>query len=371
MTDEDNTVGAVARKMVSEDARWIVDALVAARQSSQEAAGVVALLLIGHSSRIVYEGSLAIRSADPDLGVPSLASELKDVHADVITRSRHATKLLDDTKKSLDDLQSEMGGYYARHRQEFTGNSAKWARFMERDLGLYSAAGRLLGATIPLQFRMGLLADSKVADLGQQLYEISQEHGSVQVLLSQAAGDSSPVTYDADYGPLGRIEDSDVLTDRYLSSRYDTALPLEAKLLLLMIEGELNVSSVLLPFTEARHPDAVFRARTISLIHALSGIQQVLERFNGSSQSPSTQAIRAYLSEPRVQRLLGPGGPRNIRNRCMHYEIKDKSLALDTSKPMNGIVEAVYPNMSFGAFNKEVTNTTTELSEALRNWTPQ
>jgi hypothetical protein len=107
--------------MVAQDARWIGDALLSAGSSRNS--GWLTLMLIGHAARIVYEGSKAMRSGDPAVGLPELAAELTDRYGSVVTRARHAGKFLDDTKKSFDKLSDEMADFYAAHQAEFLGNA--------------------------------------------------------------------------------------------------------------------------------------------------------------------------------------------------------------------------------------------------------
>src|SRR4051794_32820601 len=142
--------------MIAQDARWIADALLSTQRHSS-GKGWLPLVLTGHSARIVYEGSVALRSSDPNVGVPPLAALLEDRFGDVVARARHAGKLLDDTKKSYGQLREELAAFYDAHNEEFSANAVRFARWMEPDLGLYSApGGTIVGSTITSQFRAGL-----------------------------------------------------------------------------------------------------------------------------------------------------------------------------------------------------------------------
>jgi len=70
---DEGSAGAAARAMLAQDARWIADAML----SAQSGEGWLPLVLLGHSARIVYEGSIALRSANPAVGVPELAQTLE------------------------------------------------------------------------------------------------------------------------------------------------------------------------------------------------------------------------------------------------------------------------------------------------------
>lgn len=82
---DDIAAGSVARAMLVEDSRWIADAFLSARINS----GWISLLLLGHGTRIAYEGAVTLGSENPNVGVPEVARSLEKQHYDVIARSRH------------------------------------------------------------------------------------------------------------------------------------------------------------------------------------------------------------------------------------------------------------------------------------------
>lgn len=353
--------------MIAQDARWIIDALLSAQNRSTSSA--VTLALLGHASRIAYEGSVAIRSKDPNLGVPDLAAMLPDRHADVITRARHATKLLDDNKKTYQDLLTAMADYYALHHAEFTGNAVRFARPFETDLGLFVASSRVLLGTIPLQFRLGIAPTVTIGDLGPLMYKVAEDQGSVLAVLAAADDDTVAPSPTIDYTPLGRISEKDRKTHKYLERRYDPTLPIEAKLLLLMVEGEVATTHLVLPLTEKGHKEAVFRARTVSLFHALRAIETVLSKYPAAS-SAKTNCVRSLMAESATRRLLDDRGARKIRNRCMHYQILEKSLRFEPNLPMHGIVESLYAGQSFHQLNVAVRAVVGRVAEVLAGWIP-
>jgi hypothetical protein len=130
--------------MVAEDARWIAD-VVQSTTSLPDASAYVSLVMGHHFVRIVYEGAAAVRSTNPDVGVPALAELLEDRYAAITARARHATKLLDNTKKSYADVLLDLAKEMKTHHEALTGNSVWWARRWEADLGLYSLNGAYAG----------------------------------------------------------------------------------------------------------------------------------------------------------------------------------------------------------------------------------
>jgi hypothetical protein len=352
--------------MVAQDARWIADAMLSTL-NHESGAGWLPLVLVGHSSRIVYEGSILLRSSDPDVAAPHLAALLDDRYGETIERSRHAGKLIDDTLKSYAQLKDEMSEFYLAHHDEFSGNAVWFARWLETDLGLYCApGGRILGNNVTGHFRAGLSSATSLAQMGGQLFEVAEEQGGALSVLAAAAGDATSPTSTFDYGDLGRMVGKDRKAVAYLAKRYDPVLPVESKLLLLMVEGEINTTDLVLPLIERGHEQAVFRARMISTYHALRAVEEILNA-DPLADSPATIRVRSLLDESPTRGLLDDRGIRQVRNRCMHYEIRNGSLALDAAMPMFGILEALC-DRTFEELNVIVRAISARLAEALSLW---
>ena len=367
MTHEPGVLLAIAaRSMMAQDARWVTDAVLSST-GREDMRGVIPLLLLGHSARITHEGSIALRSRDPNVGISVFADLLPDQQSPLITRARHATKLLDDSAKTFDDLLGEMADYYAQHHAAFTGKAVPLARWLECDLGLFLVEGRPLAGTIPLQFRFGAPPTLAISQLHALLYDVSVELGGALAILAAADGDGSPPSSTVDYRTLGRVSSRDRKAAKYLDARYDPALPIEAKLLLLMAEGEASTTCLVLPHTESSHQEAVFRARVVSLFHALSAVDRILNRYP-SAQSSRTRVVRELVSDTAAQRFLHDPGLRRVRNRCMHYEIRDPTVALDLSAPMFGLVESQFPGYSFDQLNIEATGLVRRIADVLASW---
>jgi hypothetical protein len=60
-----SAAGTVARTMMFEDAAWAADIIYSAQAEHDHVTSLLPTLLIGHWSRIIYEGSLALRSPNP------------------------------------------------------------------------------------------------------------------------------------------------------------------------------------------------------------------------------------------------------------------------------------------------------------------
>lgn len=115
----------------------------------------------------------------------------------------------------------------------------------------------------------------------------------------------------------------------------------------------MNTSIRILPATATGHDDAAFRARVITLYHAVSALTQV-EAAHSQVKSVHLNRLRTLLASPEKQRLYSAHG-RQVRNRCMHYEIRGTLAgALDPTTPMNGIVEALPNGRAFHDYKSDV-----------------
>lgn len=354
-------LGRAARSFVAHDARWAADVALSSALRD-DTRGVIALTMFGHTSRIVYEGSIALRSQNPHVGVPGLTALLPAAGSEVTTRARHAAKLLDDTKKSQNMLLAEMKAYFGAHHDHFTGNAVWFARALETDLGLCRVNGRLIGATIPLQFRLGTPASISIADLGPILYTVSQEQGSVLAVLAAAAGDATPPAPSDVLRTLPRVSTRNRKSATYLARRFQPMPNIESKLLLLMLESEIGVALELLGHTETGHQEAVFRARMVAAYHVLSGIRDLAD-----SIPDRPAGIHRLLAVPAVDRMLTDPGLRKLRNRCMHYEIRETNLSLDPAAPLFGLTEALC-GMGFDELRAVVIEVMERTRDALSAW---
>jgi hypothetical protein len=285
-------------------------------------------LLLGHNFvRIAYEGPIAIRSAGPCVGIPELAALLSDGFAQVTERARHLTKILDNTKKSYADVLSEFAAELKIHHDALTGNAVRLAWWLETtDLGLFYVDGALVGATVPIAYRLGLHPANPATMWGADLNAITHEWGGTLAVLGAAALNGSEPEASLDFTGI-RVTSRDRRADRYLASRFDPQFPLELKIMILMIEGDLNTARLILPRTARGHQDAAFRARTVTAYHCLSALSRISDQYLGLS-TRGLDGLRALLVDAATQRLLSPSGEK-VRNRSVHYEINDPAIPPD------------------------------------------
>lgn len=354
----------VARAMIAEDAHWVADVVTS---STSTGSGAVLALALGHLfARICYEGALALRSAR--IGIPILADLLNERHSATTTRTRHTVKVLDDTKKSEEDVLSELRAVHESVHAALMRQGSPLRRWLSTDLGLHIVNGSVVVVTTPTAFRLGLDVTDLHSMAGENLHEVVHEWGQTTIVLTAATGQPfNPDEGTLDFGNV-KIDYRDRVTSRYLSGRFDSAFSTEEKLLLAMLEADLSTSLVLLPLTEHGHEMAVFRARVITLLHGLHALQRLLAR-HPRLESDGTRSLRRLLADAPTGRLLGRGGTA-VRNRCMHYELRDPRIVLDPALPMAGIVEAVYPGATWEVFESDVLRVSERTVDVLRAWQP-
>lgn len=356
---------AVGRKMLAEDALWIADAVFSSSESRQK--GILPLLLMGHTARIVYEGSVLIRSSTPGVGQPDLACRLPASQTAVIEKARHATKLFDDTSRPYQILLQEMDAYLFRARADFLGNTPyRWARRWETDLGTYRHGSNTVGITPTVAYRMGYSAAATHADLAKEAFPLSHSQGQALGVLIQADGQTQPLTPTLNYKRLGYLGLRDRRSDKYLSGRYDTAFTEALKLVLLHIEADLNSTLLVLPHTAIGHEEAAFRARVVTTYHALNALAEV-DAAHPQAASPDVTRLRALLGSPERQRLNSAHG-RQVRNRCMHYEIRAKTGVLNPALPLNGIVEALPGGRPYADYRADIDTVLAEATSLMCDW---
>ena len=315
--------------------------------------------------RIAYEGAIAIRSPNPHVGVPDLGALLNDTFAQVTERARHLTKMLDNNGLSYAEVLSSFAVEWEQHHNAFTGKAVRFARWLETDLGLYFTDGFLVGATVPIGYRLGTDPAQPNSMFGAALNEVTRELGGNLTVLRAATFDSSEPKATLDLTNI-RVTNRDRRADRYLEGRFDRQFPLELKLLMLMIEGDLNTARLILPHMAPGHENAVFRARAVTCYHCLSSLRRICDQYPGLS-TRGLNDLRTILGSEPVQRLLSAGGEK-VRNRSVHYEMNDPAIIPDLTRPMYGLVEAVCSGQTWERFDQDVRETTERTAEFLASW---
>lgn len=359
--------GAAARELVAQDARWLMDAAVSSRVTRGDVGSVVGLLLVGHFSRVAYEGARVARHPDPKVGIAELARLLPDEHSDVIARARHATKLLDDTKKTVADIGHELALALDAQRREFTGNAPKLLRWAETDLGIFTLSQRLLLTTVSAPIRFGQSLEPDLETMGSRAYGVSVKLGEAICVLAALGGALPSQEATLDLSMVALVSNTDHRSETYLRGRFDPDLAEAAKLLLLLIEGDVNLAQHVLPLTGTGHEAAVFRARFVVAWHALSAVQQILDAYPGAVGRGALQ-LRSELNSSQSAALRTHQGSKALRNQCVHYMLRHDIADIDVQAPMFGLVEALWEGQTYLSVGSLVDDVLERLSDMLHGW---
>lgn len=359
----------VAHSMMFGDAAWAAETIYSCPPAPRDVGSLLPTLLIGTWSRIVYEGSVALKAAKP-VGVPAMANLLEHRYRDVLARARHSTKLLDDTKKGFDDVLADLTAYHDAHLEQFTGNVPVALGWLEQDLSLTTIDEHLVGTSITTHIHLGQLPTtiSDTDALGEAIRAASEEQGGALAVLLGLGGGAYEPRPTMDLNPLAGLSARDVRSDQYLERRYDPTFSPPLKLLLLGMEADLGMCAQVLPVLAPGHRDSEFRARVGTVFHALNALREVAHRYSGSNDATHAAALEPVLTDPAVVRLAEPDA-RVVRNRCVHYEIVGPVASkLAPGAPMHGIVEAA-TGRTFEEFDADVQHAADVAARALQAWT--
>lgn len=359
--------GAVARELVAQDARWLMDAAISSQVACGDVGSVVGLSLVGQFSRVAYEGARVARHPDPNVGIAELAQLLPDEHSQVIARARHATKLLDDAKKTLADIGHELASALGAQRQEFTGNAPRLFRWVETDLGVFTISNRLLLTTVSAPIRFGQSLEPDLEKMESRAYGVSVKLGEAICVLAAMGGVLPSQEATLDLSMLSSVASSDYRSWPYVHRRFDPDLPESAKLLLLLIEGDVNLAGYALPLTGMGHESAVFRARFVVVWRALSAIQQILDTYPGAVGRGASQ-LRSELNSSQIAILREHEGSKALRNQCVHYMLRHDVVDFDVQAPMFGLVETLWEGQTYLSVESLVGEVLDRLSDLLHGW---
>lgn len=367
MPTPDELKVAVGRLLLLEDALWIGDILTSAHRHDGPAQAMVSLLLSGHAARIVYEGRELLTSPNPTVALPDFADLLPtEVHPS-IAPARHATKMLDNAVKRgrpVNEYELDIHEAWMSQRRELRAKVRRGFTWLQPDLGFYTLNGDVVGATIPLHLRFAL-NEVPVAERERVFRKLGLDLYTSLRVFSYLSGKVDAITPTLDLRPIDHIKDNDRSVNRYLKRGYDGVANMDQRLLLLLIESEVNTAATLIPLLTGSHVAAAFRARLISLWHALSSTKKILSA-DPASASPAAERVRAVVESADTLRLSAKGMD-VVRNRSMHYEIRGKTAFTFSNGPMFGIVESVTTE-TFESLDTVVRDVSEDLSVALREW---
>jgi hypothetical protein len=316
--------------------------------------------MLSINARVAYEGRKVIQSADPSVGVPHLVPFLAEDESPSVEKARHAAKLLDNTRKSIEDFRAEMHSYSKAHRAWMSGRTPRFLQGLVKELGVATFDGHIVLATIPTQVRFDLPAGD-LGDTRDAVMKLGMDLGKDLSAFQLMAGSDYQATASLDLSYLRNISWDDHYVRRFLPRQYEAALGNEGKMLALLLESDLNTLVFLLAQTFSGHQSAFFRAAMITLWHVLVSLQALLDAH------PAALAIRVreLLASEDVTTFLDPRNKR-IRNTFVHYVPQD--LAFDTSRPLRGLVDLLNPAEDFASLSTLTWRLAQATRETVEMW---
>jgi hypothetical protein len=348
--------GNLARELLWTDAAWCLDVFKSA-QATEDSVSFVTWMMLSINARVAYEGRKVIQSTDPNVGVPHLVSFLAEDESPSVEKARHAAKLLDNTVKSLDDFRAEMRSYWKAHRVWMSGRTPRFLHGLVKELGVATFDGHVVLATIPTQVRFVLPA----GDTRDAVMKLGTDLGQDLSAFHLMAGSDHQITATLDLRGLQNITWDDYYVRKFLPEQYEAALDNDAKMLVLLLESDLNTLVILLSQLSSGHQSAFFRTAMVTLWHVLVSLQSLLDAYPGARAI----RVRELLASRDVTTFLDPRNKR-IRNTFVHYV--PQNLPLDASRPLRGLVELLNPDQDVASLSALTWRLAQATRETVEMW---
>lgn len=351
--------GQLARELLFTDAAWCLDVYNSARAT--EAGGSFApWMMLSINARIAIEGRKVIEFPDPHVGVPDLTRFLAEDESPSLEKARHAAKLLDNTKKSLEDFRAEMRHYWTAHHAWMRGTAPRFLSGLVQELAVVTFEDHVVLATIPTQVRFDLPVGSP-EDVRDAALKLGEDLGKDLSAFHLMVGSEHPHPSTLDLRELANVTWKDHFVRKYLPAQYEDGVDDEAKMLLLLLESDLSILVFMLRLTAPGNDGAFFRNAMITVWHALVSLQTFVNAY------PNVRAgnLRQLLASSDVAAFLDPANKR-IRNVFMHYI--PPNLNFDTSKPMSGLVELLNPAQDIRSLSALTWRLAQESQRAMEEW---
>jgi hypothetical protein len=362
--------------LIAADARFVRDFVLGPR--FEQIRGVAILALMPFISAFTYESSEYIKRKDPAM-VRTL-----EPHRDLLRASRLRLKLLDDSRKSFDEVldnASELAAVSSGWMTEdHRGLLGPLKRLIQPDLGIYFAQEEVFCTThvafLNLRLSKEALAASSLslANLGPYLRDTSEDFGRYVALLLRKLGMSTEVSDSARGVPMPPIGFRDLKSKRLYGEMARRVAPNRVPVCLLLIAllSQVNTARLLVPTIAEHNEVAAFKVRFVSLFHAASSLQELLDQDReGPLLHPDTAGqIEAALIPDPVQNVLRN---RFLRNNLVHYGVhKSTASQLSAKLPLLfGLVEALAEGRSLSTVANDVELGLNHISEMLGRFLPE
>jgi hypothetical protein len=375
MRKQENLAERAELSLIAADARFLRDFVFGSRY--ERIRDVAILALMPFISAFTFESSEYFKRKDPAM-VRAL-----EPHGGLLRASRLCLKLLDDNRKSFDEVldnASELAaissGWMMEDHRRLLG---PLKRLIQPDLGIYFAQDEAFCTTHVAFLNLGLskeaLAASALsfANLGPYLRDTSEDFGRYVALLLRKLGMSTEASESARGVPLSSIGFRDLKSKRLYKEMARRAAPNRVPVCLLLTAtlSQVNTARLLVPSIAEHNEVAAFKIRFVSLFHAASSLQKLMDQDqDGPLLHPdAARQIDAALRPDPVQNILGN---RFLRNNLVHYGVHKSAVSqLSAELPLFGLVDALAKGRSLSTVANDVELGLDHISEILGDLLPE
>ena len=304
-------------------------------------------------------------------------------HEHLLRTSRQRLKLLDDDRKSFEAILQSASNlaainsrwFYDRHR----GMLGPLNRLLQRDLGICVMEGEPVFTTHVLFLNMGLTEESltfsslSLKNLGPFLQSTSEDFGRYMRMLLDALGLDAQKPDDALDAPKTEREFRDFKSERFYDAIARQVAPgrIPICILLTSILSQVNTARVIVPMVAGNNNIAAFKVGFVSLFHAASSLQKLLnhDRLDHFLNADAAQRISTIVGHRSVKNVRKN---RALRNTLVHYRVESGvSARLSSEPPLFSLVEACSAGKrTFSSVANDVTVGLDHVSVGLRELIP-
>lgn len=303
-------------------------------------------------------------------------------HRELLRTSRMRMKLLDDNRKSVAqvlkdaaDLAAVVSGWFMEDHRGILGGLK---RLLQDDLGVFFMRDEVICATDIGFLNMGLTKAALSASslslrtLGPYLRDTTEDFGRYMgLLLRELQIDFQPSN--SGHALSSRpIRFRDFKANRFYEAMAHELAPnrIPVCILLMSIMSQINTARIVVPSVMGHHPVALLKIKLVSLFHAVSSLQKLLneDKNNPFLSAEAVGQIRTMLGTDLIRSVRKR---RALRNDFVHYDVEDRIAAqLSPNLPLFGLIEAHIPGLTLSDLEHDIDLGLGLVSEGLRTLLP-
>jgi hypothetical protein len=309
------------------------------------------------------------------------ASHLKP-HEELLRHSRRRLKLLEEDRGAFADTLDRASALMAVNSGWFLGAHrgilGPLGRRIQPDLGIYFVRGEVVCTTHVAFLNLGLTEEALSAsslsldNIGPYLRDTAEDFGRYTALLLGALDVDFPLPEHPPEHSVPPVQYRDVKSERFYAAMARRVAPLRSQVcpLLTSILSQVNTAWVIVPLFAVGNEVAAFKVGFVSLFHAASSLQKLLDwdRKEGFLDPDAARLLGDMLGAKPVRNLRKN---RALRNNLVHYGVEDRIAArLVPDAPLFGLVEAHSAGAPLASVAGDVESGLAAVADGLRGVLP-